>query len=182
MDERGSGVNTKQTTTTFTIPDALMDMGVSLVSALARIADAMEQRNIDEREYTAILQRDSERADGELVMRYLTDISRWEEAVAKCDIAGFSLLTATEQEYRTETRDDFKQRLDHFMIAYPWIVAHVEGELARQTLAGRDVFADPDDDEATGPLTTQDGDFCLSCGTFLRTDGSCDCDGWGGAS
>jgi hypothetical protein len=47
------------------------------------------------------------------------------------------------------------------MIAYPWIVARVEGK-----------------DVTTGPITTQEGDFCLSCGTNTRPDGSCECDGW----
>lgn len=88
--------------------------GVALNNALTRIATAME--------------RDQERQDGELVMRYLSDKARWEEAVKQCAVSGFDLLTATEQEYRTERRDDLRQALDHFMIAYSWIVERVHGE------------------------------------------------------
>lgn len=37
-----------------------------------------------------------------------------------------------------------------------------------------------DGEAAVQPLSTQEGDYCLSCGTNTRPDGSCECDGWGG--
>lgn len=50
------------------------------------------------------------------------------------------------------------------------------------TAAAADMQQDDWPGMTTGPISHQDGDLCLSCGTHTRPDGSCECAGWDGAS
>jgi hypothetical protein len=72
-------------------------------------------------DYTAILQRDSDRADGDLVMRYMRDVRWLNECNEQIESKTFPLLSEREQE-RLQSQFDIAQRdLNEFNRAYPWI-------------------------------------------------------------